>query len=393
MQVIDVIEKLTQASGPTAKIRILKRYESPALRHALYYAYDPFVKYNIAKLPWRGKGHVSYEDAIPELDTLLSSLASGHGDDRLKRLTQVCIESLRPRDGELLKNVIKKDLRAGVSAKTINKAFPGFITEFGVMLAKQYESKRWDPRLMGSVKLDGIRCQVIDGGLYTRNGIRIVGAPHIEDQLSEFSNLDGELLIPGEDFQTSSGRIRSSDPIPTAQIFLFDEVDTERPFIFRYESLLQKAKERDWSTVLTKPTTVNVLKHRTFVSEAEMLDVFGKVLLKGYEGLVLKTPDHVYQYKRSADWLKVKNVLSEDLPAVMMFEGEGKYTGMLGGLMVQRKNGKLCAVGSGFSDEQRRLFWREPSTIIGKTVEVRYHEETPDGDLRHARFKGIRVDK
>ena len=393
MQVVDVIEKLAQASGPTAKIQILQRNESPALRHALYHAYDPFLKFNIAKLPWRGKGKLSYEEAMPDLDALFHALAKGHGDTGLKQYTQKCIESLRPRDGELLKNVIKKDLRAGISAKTINKAYPGFITEFGVMLAKQYEHKRWDSRLMGSVKLDGIRCQVIEGELYTRNGIRIVGAPHIEDQLSEFSNLDGELLIPGEDFQTSSGRIRSSDPIPTAQLFLFDVIDTEQPFILRYEHLLQRAKERDWSTVLAKPTTVNVLKHRTFVSEAEMLDAFGKVLMKGYEGLVLKTPDHMYQYKRSADWLKVKNVLSEDLPVIGLFEGEGKYAGMLGGVYVQRENGKQCAVGSGFSDTQRSLFWKDPATIMGKTVEVKYHEVTPDGDLRHARFKSVRIDK
>jgi len=48
---------------------------------------------------------------------------------------------------------------------------------------------------------------------------------------------------------------------------------------------------------------------------------------------------------------------------------------------------------SGMTDLQRRKFWRNPKSIVGKLIEVVYQEETIHGSLRHPRYKRHRPDK
>ena len=93
-----------------------------------------------------------------------------------------------------------------------------------------------------------------------------------------------------------------------------------------------------------------------------------------------------------ADLLKIKEELTLDLLVVDVEEGEGKYEGMLGKLIVQEKDGTQHKV-SGMTDEERRLWWNRPSIIIGQVVEVKAMKRLPNGSLREARFKAIRHDK
>jgi DNA ligase-1 len=129
------------------------------------------------------------------------------------------------------------------------------------------------------------------------------------------------------------------------------------------------------------------------MSIEEMKNIYEKALYAGYEGLVLKDPYGEYELKRSKSWLKVKQVLDEDCPIVGFFEGEGKYAGMLGGVVVRRKNGYISKVGGGFSDSLRAHIWNQQGGFLGKHIEVRYQNDTPDGDFRQARFKKFRSEK
>jgi DNA ligase-1 len=148
-------------------------------------------------------------------------------------------------------------------------------------------------------------------------------------------------------------------------------------------------------SALSPDIPIKFVKHVRVFDLAKVHQQFEKVLALGYEGLVLKTPEHRYQTRRSYDWLKVKNTREEDLPIVDVFEGTGRLEGSLGGIIVERRNGVRVRVGSGFSDELRTRIWNDPNGYIGKTAEVLYHEETPDGSLRHPRLGkgGIRWDK
>ena len=96
-------------------------------------------------------------------------------------------------------------------------------------------------------------------------------------------------------------------------------------------------------------------------------------------------------------FVKVKKMYSMDLLVTDIFEGKGKYKGTLGGVFVDYK-GNQVGVGSGFNDMQRKMYWENPASILGKLVEVQYFEVSKDNktgleSLRFPIFKGIREDK
>ena len=87
--------------------------------------------------------------------------------------------------------------------------------------------------------------------------------------------------------------------------------------------------------------------------------------------------------------MKIKAEETLDLYVTGWEPGTGKYEGMIGALIVNHK-GVPVNVGSGLSDTLRQ---EDPAEIVGRMIEVEYHEVTPDGSLRHPRFKRFRDDK
>ncbi len=63
------------------------------------------------------------------------------------------------------------------------------------------------------------------------------------------------------------------------------------------------------------------------------------------------------------------------------------------GLPIINFNGTLVGVGTGLSDDLRAQIWANPKEYIGRMIEVRYQEVTPDGSLRFPVFLHIRNDR
>lgn len=110
-----------------------------------------------------------------------------------------------------------------------------------------------------------------------------------------------------------------------------------------------------------------------------------------YDGIILRDPAGPWvQGARDHRIIKVKPHLTLDLTVVDVEEGKGKYSGMLGKLIVNYK-GKRVGV-SGMSDAERREWWANPGTVIGQVAEVVAMSESTNGSLREPRFRGIRTD-
>ncbi|MGH2942642.1 MAG: DNA ligase D, partial [Solirubrobacteraceae bacterium] len=134
----------------------------------------------------------------------------------------------------------------------------------------------------------------------------------------------------------------------------------------------------------------------------------------GLEGVVAKRLDSPYEPgRRSPCWLKVKNVMREDVVVGGWLPGEGRRRNRIGALLVGvPDDGRLRyagRVGTGFSDaeldrlaatlEQRpdSPFGGEPQPPRGaihvqptRVAEVEFSEWTSDGLLRHPSYKGLR---
>ena len=137
-----------------------------------------------------------------------------------------------------------------------------------------------------------------------------------------------------------------------------------------------------------------VLYHGTDQEQIPIL--LDKMVEEDKEGLMVNL-DVPYQRKRHRGILKVQRFYTMDLPIVRCEEGTGRLSGTLGSVVVDFK-GNEVSVGTGFSDEQRAMFWNDRDNLVGKLCEVKYKEVSRDKktgveSLQFPVFVGIRDDK
>jgi DNA ligase-1 len=328
------------------------------------------------------------------------------------------------------RRILIKDLRCGVSEKTINKVVEKkyvdySIPVFGCQLAHDsanHESKVSGRKLI-EVKLDGVRVITIvypDGrvDMFSRNGKELVNFPHIAEQLkfvtsiggfSEAMVLDGEIM--SSSFQDLMKQVhRKSDVQSTdAVLNLFDMLTleefesgySETPQIRRSEML------QNWFDVYeTSLPGLTVLSHEdvnldTDAGQKRYKEINAQAISGGYEGIMLKDPHAGYECKRSVAWLKLKPFIEVSLEIVDVEEGTGRNVGRLGAIVCQGvDDGKTIKVnvGSGFSDSDRDVYWGSRDSVLGQIVEVRADAVTQNQDgtyslrfPRFLRFRGFEV--
>jgi len=94
----------------------------------------------------------------------------------------------------------------------------------------------------------------------------------------------------------------------------------------------------------------------------------------GYEGVMIKDPDAIYECKRTHSWLKAKPFIEVTLKVVSVEEGTGRNKGRLGAILVEGEDDGYeysLSCGSGFSDNQREEYWSKRNYLVGQLVEIR----------------------
>lgn len=153
-------------------------------------------------------------------------------------------------------------------------------------------------------------------------------------------------------------------------------------------------EERPFNTRLVKLVELNLgsnisLPEFKLGTLEECKELAKSKVKKGFEGLYLKSPHHMYKPgKRVNDAIKLKLRPTADLLCIMVNSGEGKYIDMIGSLTLQDSQGRLVSVGSGLSDAQRD---KPLAYYINKVVEIEY-EQILDTYIQPT-FVGIREDK
>ncbi len=386
-RLLRILNELTNDTTRMGKATIMSRHKGDKnFIMTLYYAYDPFLRYHIRALPdsVRGKGTGDISINTWALFTALSKRTITGREARLKIFNYIM--SLTPAAGEVVRRILKKNLKCGVNIKSINGVFPNLLPNNSVMKAYDYAPVKLAENNFISPKIDGIRAPYYKGNLYFRNGKIVEGMDHILKHLNPMERYDGELFIPGMGFDEASGIIRSGATQKLRVVYgIFDCItDPDLPLSLRLDKLVGFS----YSGVCRRiPHVLIVAADPRPVIAA----YYKNARLNGYEGIMVKDASAPYVRKRSDYWLKLKPVSDAEFKILDVFEGEGKYAGMLGGIVIQlgRITGK---VGGGFSDYQRESWWRWPKKIIGKMATIKYMEKTKTGRLRHPEFKSIRWD-
>jgi len=380
-EIYETVSTITDLSG-NSKQSFLK-VQHPGICKYLLAAYDPFTRYYITKCS-KGEGDQLFDEGtwllLEKLSTRELSGANAQG------IVNTITRGMTRRSADLFQKILKKDLRIGMGAKSINKVYPGLIPTHDVMLAKLFEEDRVKFPCFGSPKIDGVRAKYKKQQFFSRGGHPYVGLNHLTETLHDFTEeLDVELTVDDTTFQEGSGLIRNDSPTPNAVMHLIELPTIKVRLIERLMMLTDLNAYRGNYNIRYVP--------RKKLYNLDDVYSYYKVCRNiGFEGTVITPFDYEYVGTRSYNWMKMKNVETVDLRIENIYEGKGKYKGCMGGAIVQF-NDKPNKVGGGWSDEQRKWFWETPSQLLGKTIEILYMEETDDGNMRHARFVGFREDK
>lgn len=326
------------------------------------------------------------------------------------------------------RRILNKDLRCGVSEKTINKVvaknWPQYtIPVFSCQLAQ--DSANHSAKLFGEKilqrKLDGVRVLTVvypDGRVnqFSRNGKELVNFTHIKDQFSKtVSSIDEPMVFDGEIMSTSFQDLmkqvhRKSDvDVKDAVLYLFDLIPLSAFENGTWSTnQLTRCKEiTAWKDFWNETTpNVQVLNYdivnlNTNEGQVEFESIREQAINDGFEGLVIKDPIAPYECKRTTSWLKYKPNTEVSLTVVEVDEGTGRNKGRMGALVCEGiDDGKFIQVnvGSGFSDDDRINYWRWRGDIIGQVVEVRADVITQNQDgtyslrfPRFVRFRGFEI--
>ena len=386
-------------------------------KNILLYTYHPLWQYNVTSDNLKKKNHLvarknEYKNFFDLLDALKSRQITGH--DAISAVNSF-IEHYSEYE-ELIHCIIDKDLKTRAGDKIINKAIADHIPEFSVALADKYDPNivDWKDGWYVSRKIDGARCIAIvdnngDATFYSRTGKEFDTLDIVRGGIKALgvSNVvfDGELCLVdddgNEDFQGIMKQLKKKDhTIPNPSYKIFDMIshdefyskkgDKNKTYTHRYNNLREVMKNNSC-------VCLSVLGQELIKDDDHFAEWTKRSQDYSWEGLMLRA-DEPYKGKRSKDLLKYKSFSDDEYEVVDVEMGPFRYVKdgaeyeetMLSCVMIQHK-GYTVRVGSGFSIEQRKEFYKSPKKILGNIITVQYFSESENQDgglsLRFPTFK------
>jgi bifunctional non-homologous end joining protein LigD len=298
-----------------------------------------------------------------------------------------------------------------------------FRPQLATQASRVPEGEEW----LHEIKFDGYRTIArLDAGkvmLITRSGLDWtdrygVLAKAFQGLRCQQALIDGEIVVQDEQGVASFAALQDALSAGRTHELIFFAFDL--PYLDGYDLCAVPLVERKRTLeglldpVITPSSALQISEHvvgngRAFYHQAEQL---------GLEGIISKRADGAYQQARTRSWLKIKCRPSAEF--VIVGYGASEAAGGIGALLLaEADDGGLRyvgRVGTGFSTtEMQRLLARlEPLRTKKATValppeerrrkdivwvrpvlvaEVEYGTRTADRILRHAVYKGLRMDK
>ena len=395
------IDEMNDSSSGNYKIETIKKHsDSKFLQMIFNYTYNPYKKYNVTSKNCKKNsdllGHANtYGSIFTILNDLANRVSTGH--NAIANVNRFILENIQHE--KLIYNIIDRDLKMGASTSSINKVIPGCIPTFKVALANPYNVKRVDFKSgdwYGSRKLDGVRCicrkenDIVT--FFSRSGKEFLTLGKLENEILKIPGnfiLDGEICMVdkdgNEDFQGIMKQIRKKDhQIEKPKFFVFDYLTLEQ---FDNQTGTTPLTLRLRNGYHNLPNDVNYdmlefLPQEQLTTEEQFTEMAKAAEEAGFEGIMVRK-NVGYEGKRSHNLLKVKKFHDAEYTvlgttnAFIRWTENGKQVERecLSNITIEHKGCKVN-VGSGFSKEQREMYFKSPQDIIGKTVTIQYFEES-----------------
>jgi len=415
-----IIQELEADNSRLKKEAIIRREsdaENIRFFNGVGAALDGFRTFGVQKVPVSKKDGTGITQT--EFDDVLRRLEDRTltGNEMRDTIQDLCDRSNMEQWNDWYRRILIKDLRCGVTHKTINKHSTMKVPVFECMLAD--DSKKHEKKMTGEVyvepKLDGVRVITIcdvdkdEVKMFSRNGKELNNFPKILqqfdemlDQMSESMVFDGEVM--SDDFQTLMREIHRKGGAKTddAVLNLFDCLPLDYFKMGEYEMTLAKRKQilDDFNFGPNISRVEYVMMNLSEEDGQKQFADYNKLCIdRGFEGIMVKPIAGSYECKRSSLWLKVKPFIEVSLTVKDVEEGTGRNVGKLGALIVEgTDDGKFIRtnVGSGLTDSDREEFWKAKDKLIGQIVEVRAdaitqnQDTTSEWSLRFPRFLRFR---
>lgn len=414
---LQILHQLEAAAGRLEKEAILKAHSTDqTFKEVCRLTLDPLVNFYIKKLPEPKASNetTSLASALQDIKTnLCSRTLRGHdARDHVAFL----LGSLSEDDREVLRRVLGRNLKCGVSEATVEKIWPDLKLSYPCMLVSPLDSKtKLNFPLIAQTKMDGMRfnaiCENGQVSYRTRAGKELDLFGALDDDVRRLAAgldcvLDGELLMVAghgglfTDRKTGNGLLtKFQKGTGTAELakriraVVWDAIPLED---FSKGRCAMGYQERHKSILPPKGAKLTVAPIYVVNSMEEAQTLYQQKLSEGEEGLVLKDPKGPWEDKRVKHQIKMKAELEADLRVTGFLPGTGKYEGKIGSLLVESADGKVkSAVGTGLDDNERSY---DPSEFLGKIVAVKYNalitdKKTGQKSLFLPVFMEIREDK
>jgi len=435
-QIIEYLEKIEETRGTKAKEEIL---------------YEAFLKTNIDeffRLTYSNTNYgissrsfekiVNYDGKEPYFDAgelvgkwvtagiysipklllvkdILETVEKYTGNDLLYFLKHN-LESCEPLSAKWITRLILKDLKIGISLKTINKVLDKMgkskIEKFEVQLCGKFDSieeYNLGYPILACVKYDGLRGFLEKSGdkvtFTSRNGENIDYVPELigyfQNNFNDDFILDGEIMA--KDFATLSKRIgrklENFVPVEDLHFRIFDIINYEGenqadlPQSTRTELLREFIKE--------KSTTIIRLEESFYIKTKEQLqDFYNIIVARKEEGIIVKKLNASYDFGSRKNWYKIKPSYDATLEVIGKKLGTGRKAGLISSLLVTDSSRKVTSyVGAGLTDNDilRLMMLDRENKLINSFVDISYNEITRNKigelSLRFPRVLKLRTDK
>lgn len=411
-----VLNQLNRNNSSTSKMEVLEACRSNAdwLRF-IKMVYDSDVTYGITAKQCIEKSHLCFNPDMfdgPALDTIeniLSQLASREslsGHDAIATINAFGIAY--PEYKDLMMMILDRDIKSGIGLSTLEKVYPAMFPKYSVALSGVWDDKtskkvnfktqQW----YASRKLDGCRCVCIKkNGKVTfksrqNNEFMTLDVLKKAIEALPYDNfvLDGECCLVNnsgdEDFKGIVSEIKRKNHTIQNPIYMIFDCLTIDEFVGLSGTtpLAERFRRPVIKHINELPTTTNLrtVAQIKLDSEEDFNAMVEKAAANGWEGIMIRK-NVGYEGKRSNNMLKVKKFQDNEYvvkecfngPIQVIENGVRMEKDMLSYITIEHK-GNQVRVGTGFSQAEREHYRNHPQDLIGKTITVKYFQESEDAD-------------